>query len=338
VYKSCCLGCGGRARGHAEAYQHVNNARLEAVCDLNTERLEAFAEQFAVPRRYTDVREMLEKEKPDLLHVVTQPQLRVELLTIASDHEVPAVLVEKPLVLDADDFKAIAALGQRTESRICVNHQLRFHPKILELLALVRSGEIGDLRLVDGSARLGQAGQGTHILNLVFAFAGDARPSRIFAQVSGKTRWMDGNHPCPDMSLAEIAFDNSVRAVFACGANAPITSDSPHENMHKRIAAFGTRGFIHWKMESWELYTPERGYRSGQKSYGGEDVLGQAAMTDAIFEWLDDDARPHPNRLEVSLAESNTVLGLYKSALEQAAVALPFEPTESLLDALSARL
>jgi hypothetical protein len=108
--------------------------------------------------------------------------------------------------------------------------------------------------------------------------------------------------------------------------------------MHKRVAVFGTRGFVHWKMESWELFTPERGYQSGEKSYWAEDPLGQAAMTDAVFEWLEDAAKPHPNRFEVSLAESNTVLGLYQSALERKAVPLPFEPAYSLLDGLRASL
>ena len=60
MFKSCCLGCGPRAKGHAAAYQHVTKATLEAVCDMNEERLGAFADEFAIPRRYTDVREMLE--------------------------------------------------------------------------------------------------------------------------------------------------------------------------------------------------------------------------------------------------------------------------------------
>jgi hypothetical protein len=101
--------------------------------------------------------------------------------------------------------------------------------------------------------------------------------------------------------------------------------------MHKRIAVYGTRGFVHWTMSSWELSTPELGYQRGEKEYGAEDILGQAAMTDAIFDWLEDDAKPHPNRLEVSLAESNTVLGLYRSALDRAVVELPFEPEGSYL-------
>jgi len=337
MYKSCCLGCGPRARGHAEAYAHVKEARLEAVCDMNPERLGKFADEFGVPRRYTGLREMLEQERPDLLHIVTQPQQRLEFFEIADQCGVPVVLVEKPLCLDAADFNAIAAFGQKATTRIIVNHQLRFHPKTLELLEIVRGGEIGDVRLVDGSARLGQAGQGTHVLNLMLAYA-DARPACVFGQVSGKTKWMPGNHPCPDLSLGEIAFANGVRGILSCGGNAPVTSASPHDYMHKRVAVFGTRGFVHWKMEAWELFTPERGYQSGEKSYRGEDVLGQAAMTDAIFTWLEDDWAPHPNRFEVSLAESNTVLGLYQSALERKAVALPFTPTYSLLDGLRERL
>ena len=334
--KSCLLGCGGRARGHADAYRFVTRGRLEAACDMNEERLHPFVEKWAIPRAYTDLGEMLETEKPDLLHIVTQPQLRVELLTVASEHGVPAVLVEKPLCLDADDFNAIAALAETTQTRICVNHQLRFHPQTLEFLELVRSGAIGDIRLIDASARLGQAGQGTHILNLVFAYA-DARPNRILAQVSGGTKWLPGNHPCPDESVAEIRFDNGVRAVFSCGQNAPVCGDPDRDHMHKRIAVYGTTGFVHWMMNAWELTTPERGYQSGEKSYGEEDVRGQAAMTDAIFDWLDG-GEPHPNRLEVSLAESNTVLGLYQSALGQRPVELPFVPQESLLAGLRERL
>jgi predicted dehydrogenase len=337
VYKSCLLGCGGRAKGHADAYRHVTKGKLEAVCDKDEERLYPFADQYAIPRRYTDLREMLETEEPALLHVVTQPTQRVEFFEAAAACELPAMLVEKPLALDAEDFNAIAEMAEGLKTRVCVNHQLRFHPKLLELLDVVRSGAIGDVLLIDGSARLGLAGQGTHILNLVFAFA-DARPAEVLGQVSGGETWLGGNHPCPDMALGDIRFEGGVRGIFACGHNGPPASDDDRANFHKRIAVHGTRGFVHWKMESWELYTPESGYQSGQKSYRAEDILGQAAMTDAIFEWLADDSTPHPNRLDVSLAESNTVLGLYRSGLDAAPVQLPFTPAGIVLQELRQRL
>ncbi|MBM4037203.1 MAG: Gfo/Idh/MocA family oxidoreductase [Planctomycetes bacterium] len=336
MYKSCCLGCGPRARGHADAYRFVKTARLEAVCDMNAERLGKFADEFKVPRRYSDVREMLAKEKPDLLHVVTQPHQRLEFFQLAEDFGVPAVLVEKPLCLDAEDFNAIAAFGQKAKARIIVNHQLRYHPKTLELMEIVRGGEIGEVRLLDGSARLPLAGQGTHVLNLMFAYA-NARPVRVFGQASGKRFWIP-HHPCPDSAVGELVFDSGAHGLLACGDNAPTVHDPNVSWMHKRVAVYGTQGFVHWTMNSWELCTPKRGYQRGEKEYRDEDVLGQAAMTDAIFAWLEDAAKPHFNRLEVSLAESNTVLGLYQSALERAIVPLPFTPAGSLLDALRATL
>ena len=48
MYKSAILGCGGRARGHARAYDHVTGGKLAAICDTDGGRLEAFGEQFGV--------------------------------------------------------------------------------------------------------------------------------------------------------------------------------------------------------------------------------------------------------------------------------------------------
>ncbi|HRT97668.1 MAG TPA: hypothetical protein P5532_24950, partial [Planctomycetota bacterium] len=232
---------------------------------------------------------------------------------------------------------AIAAFGQTAKTKVIVNHQLRYHPKTLELLDIVRSGEIGEVRLIDGSARLPLAGQGTHVLNLMFAYASDHRPARVFGQASGKRFWIP-HHPCPDSAVGELVFDHGVHGLLACGDNAPTVHDPNVSWMHKRVAVYGTQGFVHWTMNSWEVFTPQRGYQRGEKSYAAEDVLGQAAMTDAVFAWLEDGQRPHHNRLEVSLAESNTVLGLYHSALEHAIVPLPWAPSYGLIDALRARL
>jgi predicted dehydrogenase len=225
MYKSCCLGCGPRARGHAEAYRSVKKARLEAVCDLNAERLGKFADEFHVPRRYGDLREMLEKEKPDLLHAVTQPSLRLEVFKTAEEFGVPAVLVEKPLCLDAADYNAIAAFGKSAKTRIIVNHQLRYHPKTLELLDIVRGGEIGEVRLLDGSARYPLAGQGTHVLNLMLAYAGDRRPVRVFAQAGGK------HFPIPTTPAPTARWPSwsSTAAPTACSraARTPPSSTTP---------------------------------------------------------------------------------------------------------------
>ena len=336
VYKSCMLGCGGRARGHAVAYEHVTKSRLEAVCDIDESRLRPFVEEYSIPRAYTDIHEMLDTEKPDLLHIVTRPNLRVQLLTIAHEHEVPAVLIEKPLAVDAHDFNAIAALSEETSTKIAVNHQLRFHPKLLELLCDVQDGKIGDVKFIDASSRLNLAGQGTHVLNLVFHFNSGVRPELVFGNVCGKSQ-LDTHHPAPDMSVAQINFPNGGRALLACGLNAQRTSADERESRHKRIAVYGTEGFVHWQMDSWERSTTEIKYERGEKSYTDEDPLGQAGMTDAMFDWIEDDANVHPNCLDNSLAETNTVLGLYASAVQGKPIELPYKPDEGLLKGLMAR-
>jgi len=336
MFKSAILGCGGRAKGHARAYEHVRKTKLEAVCDMDESRLAPFVEEFGVPRGYRDLHEMLETEKPDLLHIVTQPHLRVELLTLAHEHNVPAVIVEKPLALDADDFNAIAELSKTTATKICVNHQLRYHPKLLELLADVEDGKIGEVKFIDASSRLNLAGQGTHVLNLVFAFNGAVRPDLVFGNACGKSQ-LDSHHAAPDMAVAQVNFPNRVRCLLACGLNAVATCDDERNSRHKRIAVYGASGFVHWQMHAWERATTDVAYESGEKEYGDEDVLGQAAMTDAMIDWLEDDSKVHANCLDTSLAETNTVLGLYASAINGTSVELPYEPKEGLLDGLRAK-
>jgi len=76
MYKCAFLGCGGRARGHAHAYQHINRGEIVALCDMNEELLNSFGDEFGVEKRYTDIHEMLDRERPDLLHIVTAPVLR----------------------------------------------------------------------------------------------------------------------------------------------------------------------------------------------------------------------------------------------------------------------
>ena len=57
-----------------------------------------------------------------------------------------------------------------------------------------------------------------------------------------------------------------------------------------------------------------------------------------MFDWLLDEAKPHPTRLERSLAQFNVILGLYVSALEARPVDLPCDPPDGLLDSLRERL
>ena len=77
---------------------------------------------------------------------------------------------------------------------------------------------------------------------------------------------------------------------------------------------------------------------SGVHEYYAEDVLAQAAMTEAMFDWLEDDNAIHPLNLTTSLRDFNLILGLYMSALQHKVISLPVEPEPNLIESLRERL
>ena len=106
-YKAAIIGVsGGRARGHAEAYAHIDGGQLVAVSSRNAEKVAEFGDEFGVSARYTDYREMMARERPDLVHVNTPPDVRLEVFEAAAEAGVPALLVEKPLAIAGEDFVA----------------------------------------------------------------------------------------------------------------------------------------------------------------------------------------------------------------------------------------
>ena len=160
MFKSAILGCRGRARAHAKAYESITRGKNVAICDMNEEALHEFGDAFDIGQRYTDIDQMLEKEKPDLLHIVTAPVLRgtnqpirYPLMNIASEHQVPAVIIEKPIAVMGEDWRQIRDLSEQTATKIAVNTQLHFHPQNLELKKDVAEGRIGEIKLIEASSR-----------------------------------------------------------------------------------------------------------------------------------------------------------------------------------------
>ena len=72
MYRSAIVGCGNRSINHARAYAQVTRGQLAACCSRRPEVRDAFAARFGL-RAYAGVAEMLEREKPDLVHLVTWP-------------------------------------------------------------------------------------------------------------------------------------------------------------------------------------------------------------------------------------------------------------------------
>ena len=337
MYTSAFLGCGPRARRHADAYKLVKKGRHVAACDLDADRLSAFGSDYGISSLYADAAEMLEKEKPDLLHIVTAPGLRVPLMTLASDHRVPVVIVEKPIAIQGEDWRELAKLQENTSTKFVVNTQLHFHQANLGLKKLVADGGIGEIRFISVSARSTILDQGVHILELAHSYNGFSRPIEVFAQASG-IETIKTHQPSPDTSIASVVFENGVRAQMTTGTFASQSNPAESKYHHKQVAVYGTKGFVRWTMVGWERYTAAGGYQSGDHVYSEEDDKAQARLTDAAFELLGDASLRHGTRLELSLTQFNIILGAYMSTLDRRPISLPCEPRDGLIDSLEAEL
>ncbi len=345
MYKSAFLGCGGRARAHASAYRFVKGGKIGAICDMNEELLNKFGDDFDVSARYTDFDEMLEKEKPDLLHIVTAPvlrgtnqRIRYSLMKQASDHNVPAAIVEKPIAVESEDWKQIAGLAEETNTKFIVNTQLNFHPKNLELKQDVADGKIGDIKFIDASARSTPVDQAPHVLQLVSSYIDNSRPVRVLGQISGKEQ-LDSAQPSPMHAAAQAIYDNGLHVSLAFGTGmGTLASEGGGTVTHKRVFVVGTKGFVHWRFSSWERFTHDGGYEGGPLNYGEQDIQAQGNLTEAAFDWLDDENNVHPTHLKQSLAEFNLLLGIYYSGITNEIIDLPFDPPDGLMGSLKEKL
>ena len=71
--KYALIGCGRISPNHIEAARN-NNLEFVAICDIDQKAMEEKAEKFGLTsvNQYSDYKEMLEKEKPELVAIATE--------------------------------------------------------------------------------------------------------------------------------------------------------------------------------------------------------------------------------------------------------------------------
>ncbi len=341
TYRCAIVGVsGGRANGHAEAFPHMPRGQLVAVSTRTAENLQAFGDRWQVAARYTDFDRMFRAEQPDLVLVNTPPNVRLEVLESADQHGVPGLIVEKPLALQSEDYLALCAFADKATSKVAINHQLHFHPRRQLLQELVSAGAIGPIQHLRASARMNMAYQGTHVLQAIQAFQ-PSLPVQVSTSLMAGPQGLQATprmHCAPDQLAAEIAFADGTIAELQCGTNAPFNDPADTRiNTHKQITVEGAAGAIHWSMTGWRTQV-EGQETAGRHVYAAEDILGQAGMCEAMFDWLEDETRVHPLHLKAALQDFRVLLAIYSSGLSGLPESLDGVLAPHLLDSMRAHL
>lgn len=138
MFRVGIIGCGGISAVHAQVIKGLENTELAACADVIPERAARYG-----CAAYTDWRELLEREKPDAVHLCTPHYLHPVMAAEAARRGV-AVFTEKPPAIDASGWEQVKEAAIRVPVGICF--QNRYHPHIRSCLRFLREGIYGELR------------------------------------------------------------------------------------------------------------------------------------------------------------------------------------------------
>lgn len=132
-----------------------------------------------VPEHFTDVREMLEKSKPDVVSVGVWDKGHAPMTIAAAAAGPKAVLREKP---KADSVGATADMlmaCQRNGVKLAIGRQRRFLPTYTLAKQMIADGEIGDVRLIASVARDGFPNYSSHQTDMYRYLLSDVECTRV---------------------------------------------------------------------------------------------------------------------------------------------------------------
>ncbi|MBE0534139.1 MAG: Gfo/Idh/MocA family oxidoreductase [Phycisphaerae bacterium] len=147
------IGCGWYGKSALFRLLQIAPVEVVALCDVDTNMLAEAARMVAerqaskkTPRTYGDYRELLAKEKPEIVQIST-PDHWHALPTIAAVQAGADVRVEKPTSVDIVESQAMLAAARKYKRVVQVHTQRRSTPHLIEARdRFIREGKLGKIR------------------------------------------------------------------------------------------------------------------------------------------------------------------------------------------------
>jgi len=142
MLKVAIVGCGKIADAHASQIQRIGGCEMVAVCDTEPLMARQLAERFQVRRYFTDLTQLLEESKPDVVHITTPPESHFKIAERCLDAGCH-VYVEKPFTLNYPDAQRLIAMAEDKHLKLTAGHDAQFGHATRRMRALVESGYLG---------------------------------------------------------------------------------------------------------------------------------------------------------------------------------------------------
>jgi len=136
------IGCGKMADNHANSIKRIAGAEIAAVCDKEPLMAQDMSERFNIGIHFTDVQEMLQTVKLDVVHITTPPQSHHPLAKVCLQSGCH-VYVEKPFTIDIAEAEDLIDLANRKNLKITAGHNAQFTHAMIRMRELVKDGYLG---------------------------------------------------------------------------------------------------------------------------------------------------------------------------------------------------
>ncbi|HVW92905.1 MAG TPA: Gfo/Idh/MocA family oxidoreductase [Devosia sp.] len=143
IYNVAIVGLGiGRSHMLEGFLPNSDKFNVIAICDINPQRLDAFAAEFDIPRKTTNFADLLKMDDLDIVDICTPPMVhRGQILEglAAGKH----VICEKPLVGSLAQADEVIAAEKQAKGRLMPVFQYRYGDGIQQVKAIIDAGIAG---------------------------------------------------------------------------------------------------------------------------------------------------------------------------------------------------
>ncbi len=204
-----------RPYSHAAGYEACERTDMVACSDLRPEVMEQVGRRYGVPadRQYTDFRQMIEVEKPEILSVATQPEPRREVVVFAAAHGVRAIYAEKAFSASLADADAMVEACEAHGVVLNMGTNRRWDPGYDRMKEVIDGGRLGRLKSLVLHSTGTLFNSASHGFDLLLRLNSDRPVAWVQAHLSDGDTVLDGDRLSGDpVGHGVLQFEDGVTA------------------------------------------------------------------------------------------------------------------------------
>lgn len=312
-YRAGIIGAGQIGRHHAMGYRGVESVELVAVTEPNDRVRASVQEEFHIPRGYTDFREMLDRERLDLVSVCTWHLLHEPQTIAAAESHPKGIICEKPMTVGLASADRMIAACDAQGIRLVIGHQRRFFRSWTKARDLIRDGVIGTPVMVTARSGEGLLNYGTHAVDAIRYLLGDPETEWVMAAVERKTDRFERGVRIEDCGLGLIQ--------FTTGAQALIQSDLTPEKSVDEYQIRGTDGVLETTSQTVRyMNSTTQGWVTIETGYEDAWVL----QAHELVSWIEG-TTGHRGSARQARHTVEILMAIYQSARNHEVVRMPLQ-------------